>query len=183
VDIVAGLGWLAAIVLAERLSHRLVPSRAVGWIVAYAGLFIAAVAIGVDAPPSGALRPAVLGGVVLATIGYPLGRALLGDKPDRPPPDRLWLELLALAGFVAVTEELIWGALVEPAIGIFVTAALFAFKHPLVDGRWRRALGLFLFWVGLGLVRVWLWPAALVLHVALNAGGVVLGHRSEADQF
>lgn len=181
--IAEAIGWLGAIVVVERLSRALIPSRAVAWILSYSALGSVAIVIGVEAPSIGSFGLAAAGGGILAAIGYPLGRALLGDKPEGPPPDPLWLELVAVGGVVVLAEELIWGAIVEPAIGIVATAALFAVKHPFVDGRWRRTLGLFLFWVGLGLVRSWLWPAALALHMVLNVGGVVLGHRSAADQF
>jgi hypothetical protein len=84
---------------------------------------------------------------------------------------------------VAPVEELLWGAVVGPEIGFLATAGFFAVKHPLVDRRWRRVLGLFLFWIGLSQVRMYSSPLALVLHVAANAGGVIIGHRQNLDQF
>jgi hypothetical protein len=121
--------------------------------------------------------------VPLALAGYPLGCALLGHRPDQPPPDPAGLELAALAGAVAPAEELIWGRRVEPRLGIPLTAGLFALKHVVIDGRWRRAGGLALFWVGLGLTRRRSPRLALALHVTANASGVWLGHLVRRDQF
>jgi hypothetical protein len=126
---------------------------------------------------------ALLIGVSLALVGYPLGCALLSHRASQAPPDPLALELIALAGVVAPVEEATWGRLVEPRLGIPVTSALFAAKHVAIDGRWRRAAGLGLFWVGLGLVRKRSPKLALGLHVAANASGVLLGHMRGQDSF
>jgi hypothetical protein len=122
-------------------------------------------------------------GVPLALTGYALGCELLGHKPYQPPPDPMALELVALAGVVAPVEELMWGRVIEPRLGIPVTATLFAAKHVVIDGKWRRAVGLALFWVGLGLVRSRSPRLALGLHMAANAAGVVLGHVTGRDSF
>jgi len=84
---------------------------------------------------------------------------------------------------VAPAEELVWGRQVEPRIGVAPTALLFAAKHVALDGRWRRGLGLALFWTGLGLVRSRSPRLAAAIHVATNAGGVLLGHSTGRDQF
>jgi hypothetical protein len=126
---------------------------------------------------------ALLIGIPLVLAGYPLGCALMGHKPYQPPADGPALELVALAGVVAPVEEMTWGRLVEPRLGVPVTAALFAAKHVLIDRRWRRAAGLALFWVGLGLVRSRSPKLALGLHVTANASGVLLGHRQGQDAF
>jgi len=174
---------LAGVVLAERAGRRLTGSRARGWIVAYVTLGLVGEWVGPTAPAPTAYAPAAVVGAIVAVVGYPLGRRLLHEAPDQPPPDSFRIELIALAAVVAPAEELIWGGIVEPGAGMLVTAALFAVKHPLVDGRWRRSLGLFTFWIGLGLVRAVTWQVALALHIALNAAGVVLGHRTRLDQF
>ncbi len=122
-------------------------------------------------------------GVPLALAGYPLGCALLGHKPYQTPPDPAGLELAALAGAVAPAEEIIWGRLVERRLGVGPTALLFAAKHVVIDRRWRRAGGLALFWVGLGLVRRRSAMLALGLHLTANASGVVLGHITGRDSF
>jgi hypothetical protein len=122
-------------------------------------------------------------GIPLALTGYPLGCTLLRHKPYQSPPGPLALDLVALAGVVAPAEELTWGRLVEPRLGIPVTAALFAAKHVVIDGKWRRAAGLALFWVGLGLVRSRSPKLALGLHVAANASGVLLGRLQGQDLF
>jgi hypothetical protein len=119
----------------------------------------------------------------LVLAGYPLGCALLRHQASGPPPDPLPVELVAVAGVVAPVEELTWGGLVEPALGIPVTAALFAAKHVVIDGKWRRAVGLAAFWVGLGLVRSRSPKLALGLHMAVNASGVLLGHLTHRDSF
>jgi len=93
------------------------------------------------------------------------------------------LELAAVAGVIAPVEEITWGGLVEPALGIPVTAALFAAKHVVIDGKWRRTVGLASFWVGLGLVRSRSPKLALGLHMAVNASGVLLGHLRSQDSF
>ncbi|HEY8797828.1 MAG TPA: hypothetical protein VIO85_08190 [Candidatus Dormibacteraeota bacterium] len=93
------------------------------------------------------------------------------------------LELAAVAGVIAPVEEITWGGLVEPALGIPVTAALFAAKHVVIDGKWRRTVGLAAFWVGLGLVRSRSPKLALGLHMAVNASGVLLGHLRSQDSF
>ena len=124
-----------------------------------------------------------MAGVSLAVAGYQAGNALLRHKPSGPPPEGLPLELLALAGVVAPVEELTWGRQVEPRLGIPATAMLFAAKHVVIDGRWRRAAGLALFWAGLGLVRRRSPKLALGLHVTANASGVLLGHIRGDDSF
>jgi hypothetical protein len=120
--------------------------------------------------------------LTLAAVGYPLGRRLMGDHPAGAPPQNLGLELAALV-VVAVTEELTWGAIVERRLGPAATATLFAAKHVVIDGRWRRALALFALWMGLAAQRR-RWPAAtLLVHAALNAAGVIQGHLTGRDRF
>ena len=174
---------LAGVVVLERLGTKLTGSRAKGWIGSYLLIGSAALIVGPEIPTPNALDWRVAVGVALALGGYQVGRLVLGDRPDRPPSESKTLELVALAGVVAPVEELLWGAVVGPEIGFLATAGFFALKHPLVDGRWRRVLGLFLFWTGLSLVRAYSWPLALALHMAANAGGVILGHRQNLDQF
>jgi len=123
----------------------------------------------------------VAGGLI-AVFGYPLGRTLLGDRSRSGPTDGLCSELLGL-GLLTVTEELVWGRQVEPLTGVPATAVLFALKHALIDGRWRRVLGLGLFWLGLGLVRRQSPRVALLVHCVANASGVVIGHWLDQDQF
>ena len=84
---------------------------------------------------------------------------------------------------VPAVEERVWGGIVEPALGPAATAALFAAKHAAIDGRRDRALGLWLCWWGLAQVRRASPGAALALHCAVNAGGVLLGHATGRDQF
>ena len=174
------LGWSVLITSAEWGARRTFKARSTAWVMAYGGLAVAAAA-------SGARVRATDGelswkGLALAAFGYPLGRGLLGDRESSPPPDGFAHELVAIE-VVAATEELTWGAIVEPALGPTLTAALFAGKHAVIDGRWRRLLGLFLFWSGLATQRR-RWPtAALIAHALLNAIGVVRGHRSGRDQF
>lgn len=180
--LVAG-GWFAAIVLGERTTRRWFASRSSAWLVSYLALGSVALLAGVAWPPGGTFNIATLAGLALAVVGYPLGRFLTADRTGAPPREPVRRELTILGLIVAPAEELIWGAIVEPVAGIPATATLFAVKHPLVDGRWRRCFGLFLFWLGLGLVRAWSWPAALALHVGVNAAGVLVGHRFGHDQF
>ena len=174
------IGWAGLITSAEWLARRALRSRSQAWLLAYG-------ALGGLAWLSGARPRARTGrfsvpGVTLATIGYPLGRRVLGDRPSASPAEGFALELVAI-DVVAITEELTWGAIVEPALGPAVTATLFASKHVLIDGRWRRGAGLFAFWMGLSAQRR-RWPAAaLVLHGVLNAAGVVQGHVSGRDRF
>jgi membrane protease YdiL (CAAX protease family) len=122
-------------------------------------------------------------GIPIALVGYPIGCALLGHKPYQAPPDSLSLETVALAGVVAPVEELTWGRQVEPRLGIALTAALFAAKHVVIDGKWRRVAGLALFWIGLGLVRRRSPMLALGVHMTANASGVLLGHLAGRDSF
>jgi hypothetical protein len=170
--------------MGEAAARRLSPSRSRAWLAAYPLLGAAALAF--HAPRKvhadrGSL--ALLIGVPLVLAGYPLGCALLRHQASGPPPDPLGLELVAVAGVVAPVEEITWGRLVEPRIGIPLTAALFAAKHVVIDGKWRRAAGLALFWVGLGLVRTRSTRLALALHIATNASGVALGHLRGQDSF
>lgn len=174
---------LVGVVVLERLGTKLTGSRAKGWIASYLLIGLAALALGPQIPTRTTLDWRMGVGVALALGGYQVGRLALGDRPDRPLSESKTLELVALAGVVAPVEELLWGAVVGPEIGFLATAGLFAVKHPLVDGRWQRVLGLLLFWVGLSLVRAYSWPLALVLHMAANAGGVVIGHSQNLDQF
>lgn len=178
---IAAVLMTAAIVLSELIARRLLSSRARALLVAY--LFIASIAIVVAVPRGeGELTLAALAGALLAIVGYPAGRALLRDPTRAPSHDPLALELAAFA-FVALSEELSWGAVVEPAISSPVTAAVFALKHPVVDGHWRRVLGLGLFWLGLGVVRGESALLAAILHVALNVAAVVDGRIRGNDPF
>ncbi|HXN77409.1 MAG TPA: hypothetical protein VN965_01395 [Candidatus Dormibacteraeota bacterium] len=158
-------------------------SRSGAWLIAYSILGAAALLGGAPNRRREGGWPAMAAGLPLAAAGYPAGNALLRHKPSGPPPEELAVELLALAGVVAPVEELTWGRLVEPRLGIPATAMLFAAKHVVVDGRWRRAAGLALFWAGLGLVRRRSPRLALGLHVAANASGVLLGHITGEDSF
>jgi len=164
--------------------RRRVRSRSKAWLIAYP-LLAGAATLGTTqrARRSRGAWPWLWLGVPLALGGYTLGCALLGHRPSEPPPDPAALETAALAGVVAPAEELIWGRLVEPRLGIPLTALLFAAKHVAIDRRWRRAAGLASFWVGLGLVRRRSAQLALVLHVTANASGVALGHLLSRDQF
>src|SRR5258708_25962000 len=109
-------------------------SRSQGWRTAYPALGAAA---GIDRAPRrrrGGSLPGMLVGVPLALVGYQLGCALFGHKPYQSPPDSMAIELVALAGVVAPVEELTGGRLVEPRLGIPMTATLFAIKHVAIDG-------------------------------------------------
>jgi len=125
---------------------------------------------------------AALGAAAIAGTGYSVGRALLGDRSPGPPPDPLDEEVAAL-GVVALAEELSWGAIVERDLGSPLTSVLFAAKHLAIDGRVRRAAGLILFWLGLGVIRRRSSNAAALAHVALNVVGVALGHLTRQDRF
>jgi hypothetical protein len=176
------LGWAALITGTEWAIRRATGRRLTAWAATYAVLggvaFVLTRARGVDQPGR-----TVVPGAVLASVGYPLGRRLAGDRPEGAPTEPALTEALVIAGVVAPAEELLWGRLVEPALGIGPAAALFAIKHGIVDGRWRRAPGLALLWAGLGLVRRSSPRKALALHVALNASGVALGRVTGVDQF
>jgi hypothetical protein len=175
-----GIGWAGLITGAEWLARRPPRGRSQAWLLAYSALGGLALLSGARlAPRSGGLS---LPGLTLAAIGYPLGRRVMGDHSSDAPPQHLALELVALE-VVAITEELTWGAIVEPELGPAATAALFAAKHVLIDGRWRRGLGLIAFWMGLAAQRR-RWPvAAMLLHAALNAAGVIEGHTTSRDRF
>jgi hypothetical protein len=171
--------------VAEAAARRRIRSRSLAWLAAYSLLGAAALIETLPRVRShrDAWGPGGWLGVTLALAGYPLGNALLGHRAWQAPPDPIVLELAALACVVAPAEEAIWGQNVERRLGVATTAALFAAKHVAIDGRWRRAGGLFLFWVGLGLVRRRSPMLALGLHVAANASGVVLGHATGRDSF
>jgi hypothetical protein len=170
----------AAVTAVELGARRAIRSRSAAWLVAYGalGLLPAAPRRG---RPGGRVR--LVAGVALAVAGYPLGRALVGSRPSRRPPDRLVVELAALGFVVPAAEERVWGGVVEPALGPAATAVLFGAKHGVVDGLWDRVLGLALFWWGLAQVRRRSPAGALALHCAVNAAGVLLGHAAGRDQF
>ena len=174
------VGWAILITGAEWLARRPPRGRSQAWLLAYGALGGLALLSGARlAPRSGGLS---LPGLTLAAIGYPLGRRVMGDHSSGAPPQHLVLELAALE-LVAISEELTWGATVEPQLGPAATAALFSAKHVVIDSRWRRGIGLFAFWMGLAAQRR-RWPlAALLVHAALNAAGVVQGHVSRRDRF
>jgi hypothetical protein len=155
----------------------------VGWLAAYPILAAGVLLTARPARDRRRLPGALWLGLPLAFAGYPLGCRLLGHRGSAPPPDSPELELAALAAIVAPAEELLWGGQVEPRVGIAPTALLFAAKHVVIDGRWRRGLGLALFWTGLGLVRSRSPRLAAAAHVAANASGVLLGHATGRDQF
>ena len=174
------VAWAGLITGAEWWARKSTRGRSQAWLVAYLGLGGLALLSGARlAPGSGGLS---LPGLMLAAIGYPLGRRVMGDHSSDAPPQHLALELAAIE-VVAVTEELTWAAIVEPELGPAATAALFAAKHVVIDSRWRRGIGLFAFWMGLAAQRR-RWPlAAMLVHAALNAAGVVQGHVSSRDRF
>lgn len=179
------VAWAAAVTVAERLARQHGSSRSRAILAVYVPLGLAAGITRLG--PSQVRRERAAGGTLvgfgLAFGGYQMGRWLLGDRPTAEPPDPLPRELAALGIVVPLAEEALWGSRVEPAIGIGATAAAFALKHPVVDGRWRRALGLGAFWVGLGLLRRRSRRLALAAHVAANTGAVVLGHLTRRDRF
>jgi hypothetical protein len=179
------LAWAAAVTGVEWAARRTFRRRSTAWIISYVALGSAAVAAGarLDRIGQADARRQAIWGVALASAGYPLGRLLLGDRPTSAPPEEALRETVAIAGIVAPAEELAWGQLVEPELGLGATASLFAVKHPLVDGRWGRTVGLALSWYGLGLVRRASPLAALGLHVGNNAIGVLMGRISGQDQF
>jgi hypothetical protein len=179
---VTGLAWAIAITLAEGASRSVLRSRSRAWLVAYPLVGLASALSRGDHRGPGT-RSAHWLGVPLAVAGYPAGCALLRHRPEGPPPDPFGLEVFALAAAVAPVEEATWGRLVERRLGIAITSMLFAAKHVVIDRRPRRALGLAVFWIGLGLVRRRSPRLALGLHVALNAAGVVTGHLSGRDRF
>lgn len=169
----------------EWATRRAFSRRSTALLAGYAALGTAAAAAGARIN-RGSLRDdrrRTVVGTVLAMAGYPLGCALFRHRPGGAPPEHWSREAIAIAGVVVPAEELVWGQLVEPELGIAGTATLFALKHPLVDGRWRRAFGLGLTWYGLGLVRKASPAAALAIHVGCNASGVLVGRITGEDQF
>ncbi len=157
--------------------------RAWGWIAAYSLIGLGSLAGRMPASHPRRVRGALWIGVPLALAGYPVGCALLRHRWGGRPRDDELTELVALAGIVALAEELAWGGHVERRLGVVPTSILFAAKHVVIDGRWRRGLGLALFWCGLGMIRTRSHALALFLHMAANAGGVVLGHATHRDRF
>ena len=132
--------WVAAVTLGERQARRAVGTRAGALLALYAALGVVAASRVTGGPASttehgrgGALAL----GLGLTFGGYQLGRWLLDDRPSNEPSEPLALELVSLGVVVPLVEELIWGARVEPAVGLAATSAAFAVKHPVVDGRWR----------------------------------------------
>lgn len=180
----APLAGALLITAAEATARHVVRSRARALLLVYpvlGGIAIAARRSGSTSPRTAFGTP-VVAGFALAAAGYPLGRWLMNDRGTEPPRDSLALDLLSLS-LVGGFEEVIWGQWIENTAGIVPTAALFCAKHVVIDRRAGRALGLFGFWLGLGLVRRWSRKAALLLHVGSNAGGVLLGHITGRDQF
>jgi hypothetical protein len=174
--------WTLAIGGTEWCWRQRVSSRAVAW----RGTAVMLLPVALLAPRPRVQRRggarASLVGVCVAVFGYPLGRVLLADRCRAHPSDTLRDELVGL-GLLALAEELIRGGQVEPVLGSLVTAGLFATKHALIDGRWRRVGGLGLFSLGLALVRRHSPAGAILVHVGANATVVVLGHWSGRDQF
>ena len=183
-SLVGSVAWAGATTLAERLVRTVSPSRSMGLLATYVPLGIAAAARG-RAPSEG--RPGsaseAVVGLSLAFGGYQVGRWLLDDVPDQEPPDAFVPELVTLGVVVPLAEEAIWASRVEPRFGVVATAAAFATKHPIVDRRWRRTLGLALFWTGLGLIRRRTRRGAALAHVVANSGAAVLGHLTRRDRF
>ena len=172
-----------AVTAVEAAARSRLRSRSRAWLAAYALVAAVAGAAGPRLRRRRRLAGALWVGIPLVLAGDPAGRALAGDLPSGPPPEPAALELAALAAVVAPAEELAWGGQVEPRLGVAATAVLFALKHVAIDGRWRRAPGLAFFWLGLGLVRSRSPRLSLLLHVAANAGGVLLGHATGRDSF
>jgi hypothetical protein len=184
------LGWAAGVAGAEALARAVIPTRAPAWIVSYGALALVSSRSRQDlrggtlrgeTDNNNLTRTAI--GLGLSLFGYSLGRRVLGDSAEAAPADGVVLDLLALGIAVPLAEEKVWGAKVEPDLGITGTAALFALKHVAIDGRVRRALGLAAFWAGLGLVRERSPRAAAMLHCACNTGAVLWGHATGRDQF
>ncbi|MDQ3641707.1 MAG: hypothetical protein M3450_09710 [Actinomycetota bacterium] len=178
----SALAWAGATTAAEALARGLFRGRSAAWIASYGALWIVARRPR-DVSRAGLSRGAAVLGLALSLGGYPLGRRLLQDAPSTAPPDSLVLELASLGVVVPAAEEAIWGTRVEPTLGVGGTAALFAAKHVVVDGRWRRGLGLAAFWTGLGLLRRRSPGFAAVLHHTCNAAAVLAGHLTGRDRF
>lgn len=176
------LAWAGAVTAAEVFARGSLRSRSAAWIASYGALWIVAGRWRIPSRVPGSRRAAALG-LALSLGGYPLGRRLLGDAPSGAPPDRLPLELAALGVVVPAVEEAIWGARVEPRIGVAGTAALFAAKHVIVDRRWRRGPGLGAFWAGLGLLRMRSPGLSAAVHHICNIASVVVGHLTGRDRF
>jgi hypothetical protein len=178
------VAWAGVVTVAERSLRGVASSRSMALLTAYVPLGLAATARGRGRGAGRAgTRGGAVGGLVLAFGGYQAGRWLLDDAPDREPPDAFVSELVTLGVVVPLAEEAIWGSRVEPRFGVAATAAAFALKHPVVDRRWRRTLGLALFWTGLGLIRRRTRAGAALAHVVANSGAVVLGHATRRDRF
>jgi hypothetical protein len=183
-SVVEAAVWVVAVTVGERQARRAIGGRAAALLATYVPLGVVA-ALRSSGPRN--VRPsprwALPLGIGLTFGGYQLGRWLLGDQPTEEPSDPFVLELLSLGVLVPVAEEMIWGARVEPAVGVGVTACVFAGKHPSVDDRWRRTLGLAAFWAGLGLIRRRSRLGAVVAHVIANSGAVALGHATGRDRY
>ena len=178
--------WVAVVTLGERHARRAVGTRSGALLALYAALGVIAASRATGKPVSttkSGSGGALALGLGLTFSGYQLGRWLLDDRPSDEPSDSLTLELVSLGVVVPLVEEMIWGARVQPAVGLAATSAAFAVKHPVVDGRWARTIGLGLFGTGLGLLRRRSRSAAAVAHVSANAGAVLLGHLTGRDRF
>lgn len=181
----AALCWASLITATEGMWRWCMASRARAWQLTALSLLIATTrpdSHPLRQPRRGRQRWTVVLGLLLSVAGYPFGRLVANDHARVAPRDSLLDDLLALT-LLAMAEERAWAGHVATELGPIATAILFAIKHPLLDHRWRRVLGLALFWIGLSLVRQRSPRQALHLHLAINVLGVLLGHASQRDQF
>lgn len=174
-------------ILGERVARQHV-SRSTAWLTVHPAVFVvASLVLGLHVPASsltGSWMLAVVGAAA-AGVSYEGLRWLCAGRSRRPLAESYPLkrEGLALVVVLPVVEQMLWGWILTPALGTLVVAALFAIKHPLSDGNWRRSPALVGFWLGMSLVRSVNPFLAIVIHMLLNGVAFAKTVRSRRDEF
>ena len=129
--------------------------------------------------------PGVLLGILVAGLSYQLLRYLFNDRFRRDLADGYpkIKEGIALVIVLPVVEQIFWGWIVGPVLGVIVTALLFGVKHPISDGNWRRLPALFGFWVGISMI-IGVNPfVAIPVHCLMNGVAFAKTIYNKKDEF
>lgn len=177
----------AVAILGERAARTRV-SRSTAWLIVHPLTLLLAVLL-LDfhvpsTPHAGAWTVAALG-VVGAAAAYAVLRWAFRDTARRPlgtdyPAAR---EGLALVVVLPAVEQMLWGWALAPALGTVTVALLFAIKHPVSDGNWRRVPALSGFWLGISAVRTVDPFLAIASHMCLNAVAFAKTVVNRRDEF
>ena len=163
-------------------------SRSVSWLTIHPSvLFMSFLIVDVKVPTTDgetSISGVVLG-ILVAGLSYQLLRYLFKDRFRRDLEDGYpkIREGIALVFVLPVVEQIFWGWVVGPGLGVVVTAMLFGVKHPISDGNWRRVPALFGFWLGISMVINVNPLVGIPVHCLMNGVAFAKTIRNKKDEF